>query len=289
MKTILLYFTKNKKTFRKRIRSIDNATKIFKQIKDRTREGFSLDTKAQIFLAEGKYDEALETIENAIKILRLSENAAYLVETYLTKVKTLLYLEKVSEAIFCLFEAVQIAQTKMSEEAAKNLVAEFEKVLQIKEAKKISKVIDETVALYETQNSPAIENHPKKTAPAKPKSDENLELLLPKELAHYKVDDLRGVWIKTDNLERYGLVSGSFALVVKDEVGRGELAAIEVISTGDVLCGKYDTDFGVVCLESRDGDVQLFDTDKVKLYGKIIGFGREKAADGKMLIKPIIL
>jgi tetratricopeptide (TPR) repeat protein len=53
---------KVEKRFAEAHKTIDNSTKTFKQIKDRTREGFSLDTKAQIFLAEGKYSEALRTL-----------------------------------------------------------------------------------------------------------------------------------------------------------------------------------------------------------------------------------
>ena len=75
------YFYKSINRFVEAHEAIDSSTKIFKRIKDRTREGFSLDTKAQIYFAEGKYKEALKTSEKAIAILNRSENKAYLVES----------------------------------------------------------------------------------------------------------------------------------------------------------------------------------------------------------------
>jgi tetratricopeptide (TPR) repeat protein len=126
-----LYKLENR--FVKAHEAIDNAAKIFKQINDRTREGFSLDTKAQIYFAEKKYEESLETSEKAIAILTNSENKSYLVETLMTKAKTLIFLENdISIAMLCLFDAVQIARTNISEDAAKGLIKDFEKARQEK-------------------------------------------------------------------------------------------------------------------------------------------------------------
>lgn len=273
--------------FPKAHESIDNAAKLFKQLKDRTREGFSLDTKAQIFLDEGKYTEALKTVEKAIKILRLSENAAYLVETYLTKVKTLLYLDRFSDATFCLFEAVQIARTSISEAAAKKLVAEFETVLKIREAKKINEAVIETAAMYEGGQADEYGGGFNETGRQTGSANEDLKLLLPKELSHYDADDLGGVWLSSDALEDFGLTSGSFALIVNDELKGGELAAVEEIADGAVICGKYDSAFGMVCLEGKDGELELFDEDQVEILGRIVGVGKNKDADGKLIITPV--
>ena len=48
----LLY--KSVRLFDKAHKAIDNATKVFKKVKDLTREGFSFDTKAQIYFAESE-------------------------------------------------------------------------------------------------------------------------------------------------------------------------------------------------------------------------------------------
>src|SRR5258708_4825111 len=75
--------------FAKAHESIDNATRLFRQLKDRTREGYSLDTKALVYFAESKNDEALRTVEKALTILQKSGNTAYRIDTLLTKAKIL--------------------------------------------------------------------------------------------------------------------------------------------------------------------------------------------------------
>ena len=249
--------------------AIDNATKIFKRIKDRTREGFSLDTKAQIYFAEGKYKEALKTSEKAIAILNRSENKAYLVESYMTKAKTLVYLEDISIAILSLFDAVNIARTNISEETAIGLIKDFEKVRHEKDSPEIEKDVKEKKDVKETE----------------PVSD-NLELLLPPSIAHYT--DIRGVWMSNDHLEKFGLRKGSLAIVAHDEVKRGDLVAMNEIASDSIICGFYDTDFGIVCLELANSEIQVFDEKDIEIFGKIIGVCKsEKNADGKMIVEPV--
>jgi tetratricopeptide (TPR) repeat protein len=255
---------KSEKRFDRAHEAINNSTKIFKQIKDKMREGFSLDTKAQIYFAEKKYAEALKTIEKAIAILTKSENKAYLVETYSTKIKILIYLDDFSAATFCLVDAVQIAKTHISEKAAEELVKEYEKTL------------------HEKNLPVAEENFPAK----KEAFEENLELLLPPALAHY--NDFQGVWIKNNHLEAVGLVKDRLAIIVQDEIVRGDLVAIAEIGNESVSCGFYDTDFGIVCLEGMNSELQLFDDKDVRVLGKIVGVCQaEKSADGKMIVEPI--
>lgn len=249
--------------FSKALEAIDNATRIFKQINDRTREGFSFDTKAQIYFAERKYTEALRTIEKAIAILKNGENKAYLVETYLTKAKILIYLEDIFTAHLCLSDAIQTAKTNISEEAAKDLIAEFEKTRKEK-------------------NSPVIE----KVSTEKETLAENLELLLPSSLAHYK--DLQGVWIKNNHLESVGLRKDSLAIVAQEKVKRGDLVAIAEIANDSVSCGFYDADFGIVCLEGANSEAQLFDEKDIRVLGKIVGVCKsEKNPDGKTIVEPL--
>lgn len=245
--------------------AIDRGTKIFRQIKDRTREGFSLDTKAQIYFAEKKYAEALKIAEKAIGILKTSENLAYLVETYLTKSKILLYLDDFAAAVFSLFEAVQIARVNTGEEAARDLIKEFEKTLLEK-----NKIAGED-SFAEDQSG-----------------IDNLKLILPSSISHYT--EIQGVWIKNSHLENAGLRKNSLAIVAQTEIKRGDLAAISEIETGAVFCGIYDCDFGIVCLEGANGEPQLFDEKSVKILGKIVGVcNSEKDSDGKMIVQPINL
>ena len=248
--------------------AIDRATKIFKNIKDQTREGFSLDTKAQIYFAQEKFAESLITIEAAISILEKGENRAYLVETYLTKTKSLIYLNNISAATLCLFEAVQIAKSNISEEAADNLAKEFEKTLHEK-------------------NLFAQDNFSSKTDADEDKWDEDkLELILPSSIAHYQ--DVQGIWIKNTHLEKFGLRRGSLAIVVKEKIKRGDLVAIAELENDAVSCGFYDADFGIVCLDSDNSEPQLFDESDIEILGKIVGVcSSEKDSEGKMLVKPL--
>ena len=54
----LAFLYKTSKNFEKAHEMIDASSNTFKKIKDRSREGFSLDTKANIYYEEGKFDEA---------------------------------------------------------------------------------------------------------------------------------------------------------------------------------------------------------------------------------------
>jgi len=249
--------------FAKAHESINCALKIYKKVKDRTREGSSLDTKAQIYFAEGKYADALKIAEKAINILIKSENKAYLVESYLTKTKTLIYLNDFSAATFCLFEAVQIAKTHISEKAAEDLVKEYEETLQ----EKNSAIVEEICSEKET-------------------TGETLELLLPLSISHY--NDFQGVWIKNSHLEMVGLRKDSLAIVVQEKIKRGDLVAIIEIANDSVSCGFYDSDFGIVCLEGSNSELQIFDEKDIRILGKIIGVCKvEKSSNGKMIVEPI--
>lgn len=246
-------------------KTIDSATKIFKLIKDRTREGFSLDTKAQIFCNEGKFPEALKVIEKAISILKKSENSAYLVETYLSKAKILLYLDDFTKACLCLSDAIQLAKTNISEEKAENLVKEFEVVLKEK-------------------NTPVIN----RTFTEKQLGGEKLELVLHPSISHYQ--EFQGVWINNSHLESFGLQKGSLAVVTKDNIKRGDLVAINEIATDSVICGFYDSDFGLICLEIVGGEPKLYNENEIEILGKIVGVGNsDKNAQGKIHIQPINL
>ncbi|MCU1288208.1 MAG: hypothetical protein JWN60_437 [Acidobacteria bacterium] len=254
---------KSKKLFVKAHQAIDSGTKIFKQIKDRTREGFSLDTKAQIYFAERKFAEALKTVEKGIAILKKSENAAYLIETYLTKAKILIYSDDFTSAVFSLFDAVQIAKIQVGEEAAGNLIREFENALIEK-----NKIAAESS--FEQSQSVV----------------ENLELVLPASISHYS--EIQGVWIKNAHLEKLGLKKGSLAIVAKTEIKRGDLAAITEKETGTVVCGFYDNDFGIVCLVDASGEPQLYEENDITILGRVIAVCNSgKNADGKMIAEPL--
>ena len=242
------------KTFSKAHESIDNATRIFRQIKDKTREGFSLDTKALIYFSEAKYAKALKSIEKGVAILRKSENVAHLIETLLTKATILLYLDNFPEAVMSLSEAVGMARVQTDDKAAIALIKRFETALKEK-------------------NDPPKQNL----------EYGDFELILPQSIAHFS--DYRGIWIKNAQLEITGLVKGSLAIVVKATVKRGDLVAVVEVESGEVSCGFYDADFGIVCIEGSQGEPQLFDEKEIRILGKIVGVCNSgRTADGKMVV-----
>lgn len=260
-----LYKAENK--FIKAHRAVDNALKIYQQINDRTRHGSSLDTKAQIYLAEANFDQALEIIGVSIEILEHSENIAYLIESYLTKIRILISLNKISEAAACLVEAVPLAKSQISEQAGDNLLKEFEAGINQKIPPVLSGVFTEKQIIVE--------------------GVEDTKLVLPPELSHHK--KILGVWIKNTHLETFGLKKDSLAIVAEDEeIKRGDLVAISEIKQNAVSCGFYDTDFGFVCLEGVNSETQLFSETEVEILGKIVGVGKSKTEDGRMQIKPVL-
>jgi tetratricopeptide (TPR) repeat protein len=241
--------------------AVDNAIEIYEKIKDKTRKGSSLDTKAQIYFAEGKFADALEMADASIEILERSENSAYLVESYLTKIKILISIDDITSATLCLFDAVQIAKTQISEEAAKDLVKEFDIEIRQRTSPVISNVFTEKELV-----------------------SGDLELLLPPSIAHYQ--NYQAVRIKNTHLEEIGLKPDSLAIVVDEKIERGDLAAITEIKDGSIMCGFYDVDFGIVCLEGIDSEPQLLNENEIKVLGKIVGVcDMEKNSDGKFIVK----
>ncbi|MEO6333480.1 MAG: tetratricopeptide repeat protein [Pyrinomonadaceae bacterium] len=262
----LSYLYKSERRFVEAHDAIDRGTDLFRQVGDRTREGFSLDSKALIYLDEGRYHEALEAVEQGILILRKSENYGYLTESIATKARIQLFSSDFSTATLTLLEAVELAKIRVSENAAMRLIREFEQALNERN-------------LARERNADSV-----RTGLA----SDDLKLILPTSISHY--EDYQGIWISNSDLEQYGLARGSLAVVVRDNVLRGDLVAVIEISTDLVSCGIYDSDFGIVCLEVSGSEPQLFDASDVKILGKIVGVCRsEKNADGTLEVFPLDL
>jgi tetratricopeptide (TPR) repeat protein len=242
--------------------SIDRAIKIFKGVRDKTRVGYALDTKAVIFLSQGEYERAREVADLSIDILQRGENSAYAVESLLTRSKILVHLDKFADAVLSLMQAVDLQKVKVGENAARELIDEFE---------------SEIEKLYSTG------------AKAKTVGFEELSgvgLLLPPSLGLY--NSFSAVRINNSHLEQFGLSKGALAVIVDETVRRGDLVALEEIKDGSVRCGIYDSDFGLVCLERVDGDPELFNADDVRLLGKIVGVGTETSTSkGQVVVQTL--
>lgn len=257
---------RSEKRFAEAHEAIDRSTDLFRQIGDRTREGYSLDTKALIYFDAGDYRTALETVECGIAILGKSENFAYLTDTIATKAKIQLYLNDFSTATLTLLEAVELAKIRISEQAALNLIGEFEHALKDRQSVKSPPVPDEKVGIAEG----------------------DLHLVMPPAIAHF--EEYHGVWINNSDLEDHGLVRGSLAVVVPCVVKRGDLVAVMETESDSVSCGFYDADFGIVCIEAGNSEPQLFSDSDVTILGKIVGVcDGTPADDGTMKVRVLKL
>jgi AraC-like DNA-binding protein len=84
------------------------ARETYKKLGDKTREGYSIDTQAQIYLAEGKYKEALKCANEAIAILQKGENYLYLENSLQTKNHIQLHLKDYSGLMETISEVIRI-------------------------------------------------------------------------------------------------------------------------------------------------------------------------------------
>lgn len=250
------------KEYEKALNSVDKAIDIYREINDKNREGSSLDTKAEIYFARGNYTKALELIEESIKILEFGENFDFLLDSFSTKVRILVNTNKISDATFCLFRAVEIANRHISETKGKELVAVFEEEIKKRETIHISNIYTE-----------------------KELNIDSLELIFPPEFSN--INEIEGIWIKNSDLENAGLFKGSLAIISNEEIKKGDLIAIAERETEAVSCGFYDSGFGILCLNAIESEPQLFNEDDVQILGKIIGVATAKDEDGKMYVEPI--
>jgi tetratricopeptide (TPR) repeat protein len=239
---------------------IDSAVRTFRKAKDKTRTGYALDTKANIYLSQCDLENALSTIDRAIDILKRGENAAYSVESLLTRAKILLNLDRFADGTMSLLEAVDIQRVKVDEGAARQLIDEFEvEWKRLHASKGLSKAVVST-------------------------GSEEMQLLLPQSLSGH--GSYSAVRISNAHLGRYGLLPGMLAVVVDEEVSRGDLVAIEDLTDNSVKCGLFDSDFGLVCLERGDAEPELFDEGSVRVLGKIVGVAdnTRQTANGEVVV-----
>jgi tetratricopeptide (TPR) repeat protein len=98
------------------------ARTIFEQMGDKMREGFCLETQAQIFAAQGKPEQALISVNQAIELLENGEGYRKLVDSYRTKVKILILLDRLPEALTVMTAAHNLAALYISQTLSREII-----------------------------------------------------------------------------------------------------------------------------------------------------------------------
>jgi tetratricopeptide (TPR) repeat protein len=121
----LAIFYKGEKLYAEAHDFAESARENFKKLGDKTREGYSIDTQAQIYMAEGKYVEALACANEAIKILSNGENYCYLANSMQTKSHIHLYMKDFVAAQETMIACVNTASIRISQSQAKKFIEEY--------------------------------------------------------------------------------------------------------------------------------------------------------------------
>jgi tetratricopeptide (TPR) repeat protein len=126
----ILYETEEK--YAEAHKSAISARENCKKAGDKTREGYSIDTQAHIYMSEGKYKKALVCANEAIKILSDGENYCYLANSMQTKSHIELYLKDYSVSMETMIAGVNIASIHISQSQAKKFTDIYVELLKTK-------------------------------------------------------------------------------------------------------------------------------------------------------------
>lgn len=247
------------------------AIDIYTLVGDETRSAGSLDTKAQIYLDERKFSQALVTIDKSIASLEKSNAYGVQVESMLTKAKILVCWKKLPEALSVISEARQLAFVQVNTETAQTIVNEFSQFLEnfLKARQPLRRIFVE-----KAENEELL--------------DDDLELIVPENFP--PVESLSGLWISTNRLAHLGLHKGCFALVAEENISPGALAVVVEKDSDEGLCGYIDFQFGLVVLEANYKNIEpiLLSEENAQIIGRIVGFGTPSAGqNGVINIQPI--
>lgn len=226
--------------FKKAHKYIDSALS-YTEINKRCR-AINLDTKALIFFDEGKYLEALDSVNEAIELLK-GDDYNFLTGILQTKIKILLELKDFRKACITYAENYSLLISYSDEKLANQFTDEFLKTLKSK--------FTVSVRLYEEYCRPQI------------------ELSLPEDLA---VGRFYAVRMNSNDLESIGIKLGMVLLVIDEPIKKGDLV---VISDKDkeIVIGFFDKHLGLIGIKKPTSQPLIFEETEVKVLGKVRGYG----------------
>jgi tetratricopeptide (TPR) repeat protein len=101
----------------------------YKKLGDKTREGYSIDARAQIYLAEGKLEEAMKYANQAIEMLEKGENYCYLVNAMQTKCSIVFQQKDYKTYVKTMIACTNIASIHISQQQAEKFIDDLAETL----------------------------------------------------------------------------------------------------------------------------------------------------------------
>jgi tetratricopeptide (TPR) repeat protein len=118
----LAIFYETEEEYEEAHKSVKAAIENYKKVGDKTHEGYSIDTRASIFMSEGKYEEALACANEAVKMLSDGENYCYLANSTQTKSHIQFYLKDYAASLETMIASFNIASIHISREQANKFI-----------------------------------------------------------------------------------------------------------------------------------------------------------------------
>ncbi len=235
---------------------------IFRSLGDKPREAVATETLSQIKFAENNFTEALKHINTAIEILRNSERYQHLIECYKTKIRILIKLDQITEAILLTSQAYSLAAMRISENYA-------------------FRIVEETSDLIEKRIVPYLENVYQSV-------EERIKIAVPNLPFLTKKQRFFSVKINNSRLDVLGLEKDDLAIIADIPVQKGEFIALYEKQTEVAHCGIFDINFQLISLEIPDAEPLIFNESEVEILGKIIGYATDETNEkGELIVKKI--
>ncbi|MEZ5307293.1 MAG: tetratricopeptide repeat protein [Pyrinomonadaceae bacterium] len=254
----LAYVFLEERRFSSAHEAVDKSLEIHKETGDISRFAYTLDTKAEIFEAEGKLDRAIATASEAIDILRSTEMYEFLINAYATLSRLRIKQREFALGAIEFSEALRIAEKYCGRSKREQLAKSFES--------DIAKQTSLTTRMTFLESN---------------KEEEELELSLSPLLSSFCEFD--AVKLNSDSISSIGLKAGFIALVVDTQVYEGDPIVIQVEGEDSVECGFLQFAPGEVWLRRDSGSITKHDETCVTIVGKVVGGADPgKAKDGKL-------
>jgi hypothetical protein len=225
---------------------------VLSTVNDRRCKAVFLDTKALIYFDEEKYAEALETIEQSVRLLH-GEDYNFLIDVNTTKIKILLALDKFNEAFWIYGQTFQLLTTYSDHTTTKLFTEDFY-LMVLKNFPIHIKIYDEFV------------------------ENLNIEFNLPTELlVNQEISKkMFAVRVNNNNLQHLGILSGMIVLANSESnnlIKNGDLVAVLQVNEKTTFLGFYDESFGIICVDRPNAEPIIFNKTEIDRLGKVIGYG----------------